>query len=152
MSWEFVSNLLLASVRMATPLIFLSLAELYSQRAGLVHIGLEGLAGQVEGRLRRVVVLAEVLEVQVVQLLRTGEEPGLALRDREAEDLVARGLLARIALAGEGLSSSASTAARSSFFFAASFSDCSWSRLQLISTAIAPGACSASGCCASNAV
>ena len=44
MSWEFLSNLLLASVRMATPLIFLALAELYSQRAGLVHIGLEGLA------------------------------------------------------------------------------------------------------------
>jgi hypothetical protein len=44
MSWEFISNLLLASVRMATPLIFLTLAELYSQRAGLVHIGLEGLA------------------------------------------------------------------------------------------------------------
>ncbi len=44
MDWEFVSNLLLASARMATPLIFLSLAELYSQRAGLVHIGLEGLA------------------------------------------------------------------------------------------------------------
>lgn len=44
MNWEFISNLLLASVRMATPLIFLSLAELYSQRAGLVHIGLEGLA------------------------------------------------------------------------------------------------------------
>ena len=44
MDLEFVSNLLLASVRMATPLIFLSLAELYSQRAGLVHIGLEGLA------------------------------------------------------------------------------------------------------------
>ena len=44
MSWEFISNLLLASVRMATPLIFLSLAELCSQRAGLVHIGLEGLA------------------------------------------------------------------------------------------------------------
>ena len=44
MSWEFSSNLLLASVRMATPLIFLALAELYSQRAGLVHIGLEGLA------------------------------------------------------------------------------------------------------------
>ncbi len=41
---EFVTNLILASVRMATPLIFLSLAELYSQRAGLVHIGLEGLA------------------------------------------------------------------------------------------------------------
>ena len=44
MSWEFISNLLHASVRMATPLIFLALAELYSQRAGLVHIGLEGLA------------------------------------------------------------------------------------------------------------
>lgn len=44
MSLEFISNLLLASVRMATPLIFLALAELYSQRAGLVHIGLEGLA------------------------------------------------------------------------------------------------------------
>ncbi|MDY4398796.1 MAG: ABC transporter permease [Eubacteriales bacterium] len=44
MSWDFISNLLLASVRMATPLIFLALAELYSQRAGLVHIGLEGLA------------------------------------------------------------------------------------------------------------
>ena len=41
---EFVANLILATVRMATPLIFLSLAELYSQRAGLVHIGLEGLA------------------------------------------------------------------------------------------------------------
>ena len=44
MDWTFISNLLLASVRMATPLIFLSLAELYSQRAGLVHIGIEGLA------------------------------------------------------------------------------------------------------------
>ena len=41
---EFVANLILATVRMATPLIFLALAELYSQRAGLVHIGLEGLA------------------------------------------------------------------------------------------------------------
>lgn len=44
MDWAFISNLILASIRMATPLIFLSLAELYSQRAGLVHIGLEGLA------------------------------------------------------------------------------------------------------------
>ena len=44
MDWTFFSNLLLASARMATPLIFLSLAELYSQRAGLVHIGIEGLA------------------------------------------------------------------------------------------------------------
>ena len=41
---EFVMNIILSSVRMATPLIFLALTELYSQRAGLVHIGLEGLA------------------------------------------------------------------------------------------------------------
>ena len=39
-----ISEVMLSSVRMATPLIFLALAELYSQRAGLVHIGLEGLA------------------------------------------------------------------------------------------------------------
>ena len=48
MDSSFITNLILASVRMATPLIFLSLAELYSQRAGLVHIGLEGLAAVVE--------------------------------------------------------------------------------------------------------
>lgn len=41
---EFISNLLLSSVRMATPLIFLSLAELYAERAGLINIGIEGLA------------------------------------------------------------------------------------------------------------
>mgnify|MGYP000016594502 CR=1 FL=1 len=29
---EFVMNIILSSVRMATPLIFLALAELYSQR------------------------------------------------------------------------------------------------------------------------
>lgn len=44
MDSTFLFNLVLASVRIATPLIFLSLAELYSQRAGLVHIGLEDLA------------------------------------------------------------------------------------------------------------
>ena len=36
---SFIANLILASVRMASPLIFLSLAELFSQRAGLVKIG-----------------------------------------------------------------------------------------------------------------
>ena len=41
---SFVSNLILASIRMAIPLIFLALAELYSQRAGLVNIGIEGIA------------------------------------------------------------------------------------------------------------
>ena len=44
MSWEFISNLLLASVRMATPLIFLARAVLFSQRAGRVLIGREGVA------------------------------------------------------------------------------------------------------------
>ena len=44
MSWDFVSNLILASVRMAVPLLFIALAELYSERAGMVNIGLEGLA------------------------------------------------------------------------------------------------------------
>ncbi len=40
----WISNLLLATVRMAVPLLFISLAELYGQRAGMVNIGLEGLA------------------------------------------------------------------------------------------------------------
>lgn len=44
MDMNFITNLIYASVRMATPLIFISLAELYSQRAGLTNIGLEGLA------------------------------------------------------------------------------------------------------------
>ena len=44
MDANFITNLIYASVRMATPLIFISLAELYSQRAGLTNIGLEGLA------------------------------------------------------------------------------------------------------------
>ena len=41
---SFMANLVLAGIRMASPLIFLSLAELYSQRAGLVNIGIEGIA------------------------------------------------------------------------------------------------------------
>ncbi|MDO4811136.1 MAG: ABC transporter permease [Eubacteriales bacterium] len=42
MSW--ITSLILASVRMAVPLLFIALAELYSERAGMVNIGLEGLA------------------------------------------------------------------------------------------------------------
>lgn len=42
MSW--ISSLLLATVRMAMPLLFIALAELYSERAGMVNIGLEGIA------------------------------------------------------------------------------------------------------------
>ena len=44
MDSNFISNLLLATVRMAVPLIFIATAELYSERAGMVNIGLEGLA------------------------------------------------------------------------------------------------------------
>ena len=39
-----IANLILAAIRISSPLIFLSLAELYSQRAGLVNIGIEGIA------------------------------------------------------------------------------------------------------------
>ncbi len=41
---NFVSNLLLATVRMAMPILFIALGELYSERSGMVNIGLEGLA------------------------------------------------------------------------------------------------------------
>ena len=44
MDSSFISNLILATVRMAVPLIFIATAELYSERAGMVNIGLEGLA------------------------------------------------------------------------------------------------------------
>ena len=37
-------SLLLATVRLAIPVLLISLAELYGQRAGMVNIGLEGLA------------------------------------------------------------------------------------------------------------
>ena len=42
-TWNFASELLLSTVRMATPLLFVALAELYSERAGLVNIGLDGI-------------------------------------------------------------------------------------------------------------
>ena len=51
MDANFITNLIYASVRMATPLIFISLAELYSQRAGLTNIGLEGTASYAYKRL-----------------------------------------------------------------------------------------------------
>ena len=40
---EFFEILLASTVRMATPLLFVGLAELYSERVGLVNIGLDGL-------------------------------------------------------------------------------------------------------------
>ncbi|MDO4493963.1 MAG: ABC transporter permease [Clostridia bacterium] len=39
-----MTDLILATVRMAVPLVFIALAELYSERSGMVNIGLEGLA------------------------------------------------------------------------------------------------------------
>ena len=41
---DWISSLLLATVRLAIPLLLIALAELYGQRAGMVNIGLEGLA------------------------------------------------------------------------------------------------------------
>lgn len=39
----FIQELLLSTVRMATPILIVALAELYSERAGLVNIGLDGI-------------------------------------------------------------------------------------------------------------
>ncbi len=44
MNGAFLSSIILATVRMAVPLLFIAMAELYSERAGMVNIGLEGLA------------------------------------------------------------------------------------------------------------
>ena len=44
MSGTFISSIILATVRMAVPLLFIAIAERYSERAGMVNIGLEGLA------------------------------------------------------------------------------------------------------------
>lgn len=38
-----LQDIILAAVRMATPLLFVALAELYSERAGMVNIGLDGI-------------------------------------------------------------------------------------------------------------
>jgi len=43
MNWDMISEILISAVRMATPLLFVALAELYSERAGLVNIGLDGI-------------------------------------------------------------------------------------------------------------
>ena len=41
---DWILSLLLATVRLAIPVLLISLAELFGQRAGMVNIGLEGLA------------------------------------------------------------------------------------------------------------
>lgn len=43
LSLNFFQELLVSTVRMATPLLLVALGELYSERAGLVNIGLEGI-------------------------------------------------------------------------------------------------------------
>lgn len=40
---DFIINLLMATVRIATPILLVAIAELYSERAGMVNIGLDGL-------------------------------------------------------------------------------------------------------------
>jgi general nucleoside transport system permease protein len=40
---KFIQELLLSTVRMATPILIVALGELYSERAGLVNIGLDGI-------------------------------------------------------------------------------------------------------------
>lgn len=40
---SFIQDLLLSTVRMATPILIVALAELYSERGGLVNIGLDGI-------------------------------------------------------------------------------------------------------------
>ncbi len=44
MSGAMITSIVFATVRMAVPLLLIALAELYSERAGMVNIGLEGLA------------------------------------------------------------------------------------------------------------
>ena len=39
----FLTELLLSTVRMATPILLVALAETYSERAGMVNIGLDGI-------------------------------------------------------------------------------------------------------------
>jgi len=43
MNVNFIQELLLSMVRMATPILIVALAELYSERAGMVNIGLDGM-------------------------------------------------------------------------------------------------------------
>lgn len=44
MNSSMILNIISASLRMAVPLLLIALAELYSEKAGMVNIGLEGLA------------------------------------------------------------------------------------------------------------
>ncbi len=43
MSVTFISDLLLSTLRMATPLLLCALGELFSERAGMINIGLDGI-------------------------------------------------------------------------------------------------------------
>ena len=41
LNFDFIYQLLLSTIRMATPLLIVAIAELYSEKGGLVNIGLD---------------------------------------------------------------------------------------------------------------
>ena len=43
LNFAFLENLLVSMIRMATPLLLAGLGELYSEKAGMVNIGLDGI-------------------------------------------------------------------------------------------------------------
>ncbi len=43
LNFDFIYQLLLSTIRMATPLLIVAIAELYSEKGGLVNIGLDGI-------------------------------------------------------------------------------------------------------------
>lgn len=43
MSWDVIADLIVSTFRMAAPLLLVALAELFSERAGMVNIGLDGI-------------------------------------------------------------------------------------------------------------
>ena len=43
LSLGFIHTLLIATIRMSTPMLFTALGEMYSEKAGLVNIGLDGI-------------------------------------------------------------------------------------------------------------
>ena len=85
MDSSFISNLILATVRMAVPLIFIATAELYSERAGMVNIGLEGLAANLWGRKEYICPMMDARRKQVYTgIYRFGREGLQVVEDQMA--------------------------------------------------------------------